>query len=91
MQYVSWEWKNKGKEMKNYTNSQITHLIDEHIHSARDRRIMKLHYVDGMSADAISRIDENNKDISPEARIEIQPRHISRILSDRLLEIDEYL
>lgn len=77
--------------MKTYTNSQITHLIDEHIHSARDRRIMKLHYVDGMSADAISKIDETNKEIPPEIKIDIQPRHISRILSDRLLDIEKYL
>lgn len=77
--------------MKKYTNSQITFLIDEHVHNVRDRRIMKLHYVDGMSADAISKIDENNKDIPPEIKIEIQPRHISRILSDKLLEIDPYL
>lgn len=74
-----------------YTNSQITALIDEHIHSARDRRIMKLHYVDGLSADFISRIDQGKKDIPPEIRIEIQPRQISRILSDRLLEIAPYL
>lgn len=74
-----------------YTNSQITALIDEHIHSARDRRIMKLHYVDGLSADFISRIDQGKKDIPPEIRIEIQSRQISRILSDRLLEIMPYL
>lgn len=41
--------------MKDYTNSQITHLIDEHIHNKRDREIMKLHYVDGISADTISK------------------------------------
>ena len=74
-----------------YTNSQITALIDEHIHSARDRRILKLHYVDGLSADFISRIDQGKKDVPPEIRIEIQPRQISRILSDRLLEIMPYL
>ena len=76
--------------MKDYTNSQITHLIDEYIHHARDRRIMKLHYVDGLSADAISKIDYG-KNVPKETRIEIQPRHISRILSDRLLEIEPYL
>ena len=53
--------------MKSYTNSRITYLIDEHIHNARDRRIMKLHYVDGMSADAISRVDCNRKDVPPES------------------------
>ena len=77
--------------MKEYTNSRITELIDEYIHHARDRRIMKLHYVDGVSADMISRLDENRRDVPPEIRIDIQPRQISRILSDRLLEIEKYL
>ena len=31
-----------------YTNSQITALIDEHIHSERDRAIMKRRMVDGI-------------------------------------------
>ena len=74
-----------------YTNSQITALIDEHIHHARDRRIMKLHYVDGLSADFISRIDQNKKDVPLEIRIDIQPRQISRILSDRLMEIEKFI
>ena len=74
-----------------YTNSQITALIDEHIHNARDRRIMKLHYVDGLSADFISRIDQNKKDVPEEIRIDILPRQISRILSDKLLKIKPYL
>lgn len=74
-----------------YTNSQISMLIDEHIHSARDRRIMKLHYVDGLSADTIANIDRNKRDVPIEIRIEIQPRRISKILSDRLLEILPYM
>ena len=74
-----------------YTNSQIVALIDEHIHSARDRRIMKLHYVDGLSADMISRIDIGNDDVPEEIKIQIQPRQISRILSDKLLKIKPYL
>ena len=77
--------------MTPYTNSRITYLIDEYIHHARDRRIMKLHYVDGMSADAISKLDYNRRDVPPELRIDLTPRHISRILSDRLLEIAPYL
>ena len=52
---------------------------------------MKLHYIDGLSADTISRLDENKKDVPKEIRIDIQPRRISEILSDRLLEIDGYL
>lgn len=31
-----------------YTNSQIGQLIDEHIHSERDRRIMKRRMIDGV-------------------------------------------
>lgn len=77
--------------MKDYLNSHISYLIDERIHHARDRRIMKYHYIDGLSADAISRIDEGKKDIPKEIKIELTPRHISRILSDRLLEIAPYL
>lgn len=34
--------------MKDYTNSQIAALIDEHIHSDRDRRILKRRLVDGI-------------------------------------------
>lgn len=64
-----------------YTNSYITFLIDEYIHHKRDREIMKMHYVDGMSADAISQVKG----------IELTPRRISQILSDRLLEIAPYL
>lgn len=67
--------------MKDYTNSQITFLIDEHIHNKRDREIMKLHYVDGISADTIAK----RKDI------DLTPRRVSQILSDRLLEIAPYL
>lgn len=65
--------------MKNYTNSQITFLIDEHIHNARDRQIMKLHYVDGISAEKIAE------------KYDLTPRRVSAILSDRLLEIAPYL
>ena len=34
--------------MKEYTNSQIEHLIDEYIHSDRDRRILKRRLIDGI-------------------------------------------
>ena len=67
--------------MKSYTNSHITYLIDEHIHNKRDREIMKLHYVDGISAEKIAEMKG----------IELTPRRVSAILSDRLLEIAPYL
>ena len=31
-----------------YTNSQIRELIDEHIHSERDRQILKRRMIDGI-------------------------------------------
>ncbi len=34
--------------MKDYTNSQISALIDEHIHSERDRRLLKRRLIDGI-------------------------------------------
>ena len=34
--------------MKDYTNSQISHLIDEHIHSERERAILKRRLIDGV-------------------------------------------
>lgn len=34
--------------MKEYTNSQIEQLIDEHIHSQRDRAILKRRLIDGV-------------------------------------------
>ena len=34
--------------MKEYSNSQITTLIDEYIHNERDRAIMKRRMIDGV-------------------------------------------
>lgn len=34
--------------VREYTNSEIILLIDEHIHNARDREIMKRRLVDGV-------------------------------------------
>lgn len=34
--------------MHEYTNSQIGAVIDEYIHSERDRRILKRRYIDGI-------------------------------------------
>lgn len=34
--------------MKEYTNSQIAALIDEHIHNERDRAILKRRLIDGV-------------------------------------------
>ena len=40
--------------MKEYTNSEIALIIDEHIHSDRDRQILKLRLIDGMTYEKIA-------------------------------------
>ena len=58
--------------MQDYKNSEMFNLIDEWIHSARDRRIMKDRLINGVSVEAIAekydvsvsqarRIVDNNK------------------------------
>lgn len=37
-----------------YKNSDISHVIDEVIHSARDRRILKFRFIDGLTYEAIA-------------------------------------
>jgi len=37
-----------------YTNSQIDRLINEHIHSQRDRAILKRRLIDGMCYEPLS-------------------------------------
>ena len=34
--------------MKDYTNSQISQLIDDLVHNERDRQIMKRRFIDGV-------------------------------------------
>lgn len=47
MQYVPRHRQNQI-EMIPYTNSQISFLIDEYIHSERDRKILKRRLIDGI-------------------------------------------
>ena len=55
MQYVSWHGQNKKQEtMKEYTNSQIAALIDEYIHSQRDRAILKDRFINGLTFSELS-------------------------------------
>lgn len=39
--------------MFEYTNSQISSLIDEHIHNSRDRELLKSRYIDGLTYERI--------------------------------------
>ena len=47
MPSLSWYWQGQQK-MIEYTNSQISHAIDEYIHSERDRAILKRRLIDGI-------------------------------------------
>lgn len=40
--------------MIEYTNSRISALIDEHIHSERDRRLLKRRLIDGVCYEPLS-------------------------------------
>lgn len=37
-----------------YTNSQISYLIDEYIHSERDRNILKRRLIDGLTYEKLA-------------------------------------
>jgi len=40
--------------VKEYSNSQISGIIDEYIHSERNRKILKRRYVDGITYERIA-------------------------------------
>lgn len=51
----------------NYTNSEIQRLIDEHIHSERDRAIMKRRLIDGICFEPLA--EEFDLSVSQAKRI----------------------
>lgn len=64
-----------------YTNSEMENIIDEHIHSARDRLILKLCFIDGVSHEKISEHED----------VDLTPRQVSNIISKGSLVIVKYL
>lgn len=57
--------------MQNYitlTNSEIAERISEHIHSERNRRIMHMKLIDGLTYERIAEV------------VEMSPRHVKRIV-----------
>lgn len=40
--------------MKDYTNTQMSELIDEHIHNERDREILKRRLLDGLTYEILA-------------------------------------
>lgn len=55
------------------TNSELAELISEHIHSERDRQIMKLKLIDGLTYEKIAE------------KVEMSPRYV-RSLVKKLTE-----
>ena len=53
--------------MKEYTNSQIAVLIDDHIHSERDRAILKRRLIDGVCYEPLA--EEFDMSVSQMRRI----------------------
>lgn len=62
-----------------YTNSQIIALIDEHIHSERDRAILKRRLVDGICYDKLAE------------EFERTPRQMQRIVDKLQRALFKYL
>ena len=53
---MPWHWscEELAKEMKDYTNSQICEIIDDHIHDKRARTILKLRLCDHCTYEEIA-------------------------------------
>lgn len=46
--------KRSNIDWENITNSQIEHLITEYVHSERDRRVLRLRLIDGLTYERIA-------------------------------------
>ena len=66
--------------MNEYTNSEISALIDEYIHSERDRAILKRRLIDGICYEPLS----EEFDLSPK-----QVRNIVRKAEQKLFKYME--
>lgn len=55
-----------------YTNSEIERRISEHIHSERDRRIMRLRLIDGITYERIAET------------VEMSPRYVRALVHKHL-------
>ena len=53
--------------MKDYSNSRIAYLIDEYIHSERDRKILKRRLIDGICYEPLA--EEFDMSVSQVKRI----------------------
>ena len=65
--------------MRDYSNSEMNNVIDEWIHSKRDREILKLCYIDGENYESIAE------------KVDLSPRRISTIIANGTLVIEKHL
>ena len=63
----------------NYTNSEMSEIIEENIHSQRDRLILRKCFIDGLSHEKISE------------EINMSNRQVSNIISKYSVMLIEYL
>lgn len=67
--------------MKDYTNSQMSALIDEHIHNEKCRAILKLRFIDGLTYEKIAENDQVN----------LTPRRVAYLVSKNVLVLEQFL
>lgn len=65
--------------MKDYINSHMAHIIDEHIHNEKHRKVLKLHFVDGWTYQEIA--DE----------IKMSPRNVGYVIANNVEKIERLL
>lgn len=65
--------------MKDYTNTHIAAVIDDHIHSERDRAIMKRRLIDGLTFEVLA--EEFN----------LSSRQVNRIVYKNLTYLLKYI
>ena len=64
-----------------YTNSEMEAIIDDFIHSKRDRIILKLAFIDNITHEKIAEHEE----------VDLTPRQVSNIISKHSIVIMEQL
>lgn len=67
--------------MKEYTNSQIEDIIDEHVHNLMHRTILKARFIDGLTYERIAALPE----------VDRTPRQVAYIISRAVLRLEKFL
>lgn len=78
MQHVPRNWACESTVVKEYANSKIAYLIDEYIHSERDRAILKRRFIDGICYEPLA--EEFDLSVSQVKRIVYKGEKILRFL-----------